>query len=39
MLVAREYSQTHGINYVETFAPVAKMSATRNIVYRVANFV
>ncbi|WVZ92208.1 hypothetical protein U9M48_038291 [Paspalum notatum var. saurae] len=37
-LVARGYSQTYGINYDETFAPVAKMSMVRTLVSCAANF-
>ena len=37
-LVARGYSQTYGINYDETFAPVAKMNTVRVLVSCAANF-
>ena len=29
-LVAREYTQTYGIDYQETFAPVARINTIRN---------
>jgi len=31
-LVAKGYAQTHGINYEETFAPVAKMTIVRAMI-------
>ena len=37
-LVARGYSQTYGIDYDETFAPVAKMSTMRILISCAANF-
>ena len=37
-LVARGYTQTHGIDYQETFAPVAKMNTIRIIISLAMNF-
>ena len=31
-LVAKAYAQTHGVNYEETFAPVAKMTTIRTVI-------
>jgi hypothetical protein len=38
ILVTRGYTQTYGIGYDETFAPVAKMNTVRILISCAANF-
>jgi len=37
-LVAKDYTQSYGINYLETFAPVARMTTDRVLLVLTANY-
>lgn len=38
ILVAKDYTQTYGIDYEETFEPMAKMNTLLILIYHVAYF-
>ena len=38
LLVSKGYTQSHGIDYLETFAPIAKMTIIRVLIALVANY-
>ena len=37
-LVAKRYTQTYGVDYLETFTPVAKMNTIKILLSLIANY-
>jgi len=36
-LVTKEYTQTHGVNYMESFSPVARLNSVHILISVVVN--